>query len=170
MKNKAAIFFRKIATALAAIARSKSMKSSRLIMFRLLRNKKVLMSALFDKLHSVIGDQPKESGETAATIATARAVWLMDDVAKEEEYHMSPDQARSVLDSIEDDDDYPDLRHSLFELNDDTGGSVIDWVRNCREDDESKINLEDEIDHVADIFIRRFHRQMWLEEESISRY
>lgn len=169
MKNKAVIFFRKIATALAALARSKSMKSSKLIMFRLLRNKKVLMSALFDKLHSVIGDQPKESGETAATIATARAVLLMDDLAKEE-YPMSPDQARSVLDSVEDDNDYPDLRHSLFELNDDTGGSVIDWVRNCKEDDESEINLEDEIDHVADKFIRRFHRQMWLEEESISRY
>ncbi|XP_074572307.1 uncharacterized protein LOC141828818 [Curcuma longa] len=140
MKNKAAIFFRKIATALAAIMRSKSMKSSKLIMFRLLRNKKVLMSALLNKLQSVIGDQQ---------------VLLMDDVAKEEE---------SVLDFVEDVDDYPDLRHSLFELNDDTGGSVIDWITNCREDDES------EIDHAADIFIRRFHRQMRLEEESISRY
>ncbi|KAG6503779.1 hypothetical protein ZIOFF_036103 [Zingiber officinale] len=146
MKNKAAIFFRKIATALMAIMRSKSMKSSKLIMFRLLRNKKVLMSALFNKLQSVIGDQQ---------------VLLMDDVAKEEV---------SVLDFVEDDDDYPDLRHSLFELNDDTGGSVTDWVRNGREDDESEVNLEDEIDQVADMFIRRFHRQMRLEEESISWY
>lgn len=89
----------------------------------------------------------------------------------------------SERDEVEEDedDDYPDLRHSLFDLEDGDDddvddelvngtGSVIDLVRNSREDG-TEFKLEDEIDHVADLFIRRFHRQMKIQkQESFKRY
>ncbi|KAF2537456.1 hypothetical protein F2Q68_00022810 [Brassica cretica] len=61
----------------------------------------------------------------------------------------------------EDDEKYPDLRHSLFEAE----GSVIDMVKHSKEDKGEEFRLEDEIDNVADLFITRFHRQMWLQKQ-----
>lgn len=68
----------------------------------------------------------------------------------------------------DDDDKYPDLRHSLFdeeefEFEDEGNGSIIDMVRNSKEEGED-FSLEEEIDHVADLFIKRFHRQMHLQK------
>ncbi|KAG8365768.1 hypothetical protein BUALT_Bualt17G0006200 [Buddleja alternifolia] len=74
-----------------------------------------------------------------------------------------------------DDDDkkYPDLRHSLFDeeeekelvdlLEEDQNSSVIDQVKNSKENGEN-FNLEDEIDEVADMFITKFHKRMRLQK------
>ncbi|KMZ64459.1 hypothetical protein ZOSMA_36G00660 [Zostera marina] len=73
----------------------------------------------------------------------------------------------------DDDDKYPDLRHSLFDIMDeeDCSGSVIDLVRNGMEKEVEEFVLEDEIDLVADVFIRRFHKQMRLQKQnSMKRY
>ncbi|KAG2334151.1 hypothetical protein Bca4012_000657 [Brassica carinata] len=56
---------------------------------------------------------------------------------------------------------YPDPRHSLFEAE----GSVIDMVKHSKEDKGEEFKLEDEIDKVADLFISRFHQQMWLQKQ-----
>ncbi|KAL5733819.1 hypothetical protein ACOSP7_031680 [Xanthoceras sorbifolium] len=70
---------------------------------------------------------------------------------------------------------YPDLTHSLFDeeefkLDDDQGGSIIDIVRNSKEEGED-FSLEEEIDHVADLFIKRFHKQIKLQKlESFKRF
>ncbi|KAL0358208.1 UNVERIFIED_CONTAM: hypothetical protein Scaly_1506500 [Sesamum calycinum] len=77
----------------------------------------------------------------------------------------------SGYDEGDDDDKYPDLRHSLFDeeekeledLLDDTNSSVIDLVKNSKENGES-FNLEDEIDEVADMFINKFHKRMRLQK------
>ncbi|XP_057774950.1 uncharacterized protein LOC130993930 [Salvia miltiorrhiza] len=82
----------------------------------------------------------------------------------------------SVLefDDGDDDDKYPDLRHSLFEeeeeqelaeLLDDPNSSIsaIDLVKNSKESGES-FNLEDDIDQVADLFITKFHKRMRLQK------
>lgn len=81
----------------------------------------------------------------------------------------------SGVQKIDDDDDkYPDLRHTLFdeeeeqelaELLDDPNSSVsaIDMVKNAKEEGES-FNLEDEIDEVADLFITKFHKRMRLQK------
>lgn len=72
-----------------------------------------------------------------------------------------------------DDDKYPDLRHTLFdeedeqelaELLDDPNSSIsaIDMVKNEKEGES--FNLEDEIDHVADLFITKFHKRMRLQK------
>ncbi|XP_074573868.1 uncharacterized protein LOC141830320 [Curcuma longa] len=67
------------------------------------------------------------------------------------------------------------LSHCLFDLDDDAGGgeeglsddhdacSAIDLVRSSREDGGAEFVLEDEIDHVADVFIRRVRSQMMLQ-------
>ncbi|KAJ0260905.1 Cotton fiber protein [Hirschfeldia incana] len=56
---------------------------------------------------------------------------------------------------------YPDPRHSLFEAE----GSVIDMVKHSKEGKGEEFKLEDEIDKVADLFISRFHQQMWLQRQ-----
>ncbi|KAL1550539.1 hypothetical protein AAHA92_18488 [Salvia divinorum] len=74
----------------------------------------------------------------------------------------------------DDDDKYPDLRHSLFEeeeekelaeLLDDPESSIsaIDMVKNSKESGEN-FNLEDDIDQVADLFITKFHKRMRLQK------
>ncbi|WOL16176.1 hypothetical protein Cni_G24958 [Canna indica] len=166
MKNKAAIIIKQVATALAAMIRSKSMAlknkaitmRARFIIFKLLRNKKLMLSAVSSKVHSLVTQKK-------ATVLLKAAEAAVDERIYEEE---------------EDDDDlYPDLRHTLFDLqlDDDDGeeeeelvnaGSVIEWVKSSREEGE-EFNLEDEIDHVADVFIRRFHRQMRLEKQELER-
>ncbi|KAI6686778.1 hypothetical protein NL676_032691 [Syzygium grande] len=70
-------------------------------------------------------------------------------------------QARAALNFTADmtmheaDAKYPDLRHSLFDEEEDDvdlGGSVIDLVKNAKEEGD-EFCLEDEVDHVADLFI-----------------
>lgn len=73
------------------------------------------------------------------------------------------------------DDKYPDLTHSLFDSEDldfeDPGGSVIDLLKTSKEGAGEEFSLEDEIDHVADLFIKRFHRQMRMQKQlSLNRY
>ncbi|KAK4413535.1 hypothetical protein Salat_2766100 [Sesamum alatum] len=77
----------------------------------------------------------------------------------------------SGYDDENDEDKYPDLRHSLFDeeekeledLLDDTNSSVIDLVKNSKENGEG-FNLEDEIDEVADLFINKFHKRIRLQK------
>nr|QEY02174.1 putative magnesium transporter NIPA8 [Oliveria decumbens] len=67
-------------------------------------------------------------------------------------------------------DIYPDLRHSLFDEDEyEMGrpGSVIELVKKTKEaQDGEEFKLEDQIDEVADLFIQRFHRQMWIQKQN----
>ncbi|KAL8038111.1 hypothetical protein ABFX02_11G082900 [Erythranthe guttata] len=74
-----------------------------------------------------------------------------------------------------DEDKYPDLRHSLFDeeeeeelaqLLDDPSSSIsaIDIVKNSKENRDHGFNLEEEIDEVADLFISKFHKNMRLQK------
>ncbi|KAL9458108.1 hypothetical protein AB3S75_007043 [Citrus x aurantiifolia] len=50
------------------------------------------------------------------------------------------------------------------------GGSVIDLVKKSKPEGE-EFRLEDEIDHLADLFIQRFHRQILMQKQlSFKRY
>ncbi|KAM0954630.1 hypothetical protein ACFX13_023544 [Malus domestica] len=66
---------------------------------------------------------------------------------------------------INDAEKYPDLTHSLFDSDDDQFGSVIDIVKNSKQEAGQEFSLEEEIDHVADLFIRRFHRQIRIQRQ-----
>eukprot|EP00268_Persea_americana_P013401 TRINITY_DN15871_c0_g1_i2.p1 TRINITY_DN15871_c0_g1~~TRINITY_DN15871_c0_g1_i2.p1 ORF type:complete len:197 (+),score=45.98 TRINITY_DN15871_c0_g1_i2:97-687(+) len=188
MKNKASVFLKQIISALGSLIKAKSIAvksktnamKARIIIFGLLKNKKVLLPALSHKIHALLG-HVKRGGEGGDDDDENKKIVVCDSMADE-----APSNACRTLAVIDDgdnyndgeeeddddDDKYPDLTHSLFdELEfDDGSGSVVDLVRKSREDG-SDFNLEDEIDHVADVFIRRFHRQMKMQkQESFKRY
>ncbi|XP_008450196.1 uncharacterized protein LOC103491856 [Cucumis melo] len=45
-------------------------------------------------------------------------------------------------------------------------GSVIEMVKNSKEKAGEEFSLEKDIDHVADLFIRNFHRQMRMQKQN----
>ncbi|PIN24238.1 hypothetical protein CDL12_03059 [Handroanthus impetiginosus] len=67
---------------------------------------------------------------------------------------------------IQEDDEYPSLRHSPF--NDyqmgDQSISAIEMVKNAKEGQGEEFRLEDDIDQVADLFIQRFHHQIRMQK------
>ncbi|CAL9058400.1 uncharacterized protein LOC135625840 [Musa acuminata AAA Group] len=175
-------FLKQMCSAVVAMVKAKSMavksKTSalrtRLLVLRLLQNKKLLMKAINHKIHALMGQEKGEGGAHSADDHD-KAIVLYD--AAKNAALTNPTDKEPMY--CYDDDDYPDLRHSLFDLEEEeedddelgnTTGSVIDLVKNSKEDG-SEFRLEDEIDHAADVFIKRFHRQMRLQKlESFKRY
>ncbi|CAL9198515.1 uncharacterized protein LOC104000642 [Musa acuminata AAA Group] len=178
-------FLKQMCSAVVAMVKAKSMavksKTSalrtRLLVLRLLQNKKLLMKAINHKIHALMGQEKGEGGAHSAEDHD-KAIVLYD--AAKNAALTNPTDTEPMYCYDDDDDDYPDLRHSLFDLEEEeeedddelgnTTGSVIDLVKNSKEDG-SEFRLEDEIDHAADVFIKRFHRQMRLQKlESFKRY
>ena len=199
MRNKASGFLKQIITALTTMAKAKTLAfksktkaiKTRLVIFSLLQNKKLLMSSISQKLNALMGQNHKNSKEledvavvvlgdqhsqsqavvlynsnnamcrisSASATQTKIELQLQEKVEYEEE------------DDGELEDKYPDLTHSLFVSEEmefeDLGGSVIDIVKNSKEDKGEEFRLEDEIDQVADLFIRRFHRQMRMQKQQL---
>ncbi|XP_038972558.1 uncharacterized protein LOC103720089 [Phoenix dactylifera] len=186
MKSKASTFLKQVFSAIVSMVKAKSMAvkskasamKSRLLIFGLLRHRRLLMSAINHKIHALMG-QEKEGGSPTNTEDRSKAIVLYNAGKNEDPPSTMYTEAVSCEDGYDDDDDdddYPDLTHSLFDDEDeddglgDATGSVIDLVRNSKEDG-SEFRLEDEIDHVADVFIRRFRRQMRMQKlESFKRY
>jgi|UniRef100_A0A2N9FWC1 hypothetical protein len=177
MKNKASVIIKQIISALSSIAKAKTMAiknktsgaKARLIMFSLLKHKKVIVDSLSDKIHRLLGQHDKESDDELSD--ESKAIVLYNAMANESRASSSHTHLMVKAEGDEEDDDdddkYPDLRHSLFDEEDfeeDQGGSVIDMVRNSKEDEGENFVLEDEIDHVADLFITRFHKQMRMQK------
>lgn len=199
MKNSAATFVKQILCVLRTVAKSKTMaiKSktdairARLIVFSLLRNRKLSLSAVSDRIHALLGHQQETNPPSAAAAAEkgdeqGKAIVLYNSAAAAT--GVSADNTCTELDTccnvypyhynndVDDDDKYPDLTHSLFDEDDDEldlgdpNASVIDLVRNSKEEGENFI-LEDEIDHVADLFILKFRKNIRMQKlESFKRY
>ncbi|KAF5726613.1 hypothetical protein HS088_TW22G00293 [Tripterygium wilfordii] len=173
MKIKASGFFKPIMSLLSSVAKAKSLAiktktsalKARLILFSLVKNRKVLLGSISNKIHSILGQQHDKDSQNGDVEGQSKAIVLYNAMSREdiETAHYDAD----------DDDKYPDLTHSLFDDNDfvDQGGSIIDLVRNSKEEGGQNFSLEDEIDHVADLFILRFHKQMKLQKlESFKRF
>ncbi|XP_050374103.1 uncharacterized protein LOC126791674 [Argentina anserina] len=184
MKNKASVFLKQIITLLSSIAKSKTMAiksktsaaKARLIMFSLVKNKKVLMDTVSHKFHNLLGHHDKDRNQ--GDDDESRAVVLYNAIANEYSNAAGASHLHTIEDEEEDDNDndkFPDLRHCLFDEDENfddikAGGSVVDIVKNSKEDGED-FKLEDEIDQVADLFITRFHKQIRLQKlESFKRY
>ncbi|KAI0531252.1 hypothetical protein KFK09_000805 [Dendrobium nobile] len=173
MKNKPSAFLKQIFSFLSTIVKAKTMAmksktsavKTRLLIFNLLRNKSVLLSKINHKIHAIMG----ENYSKAIVLYNNAAKKMSANISKMEDVELNGDE--------DEEDDYPDLRNTFFELEDEEDdelvngtGSVIDLVRNSREDGNG-FCLEDEIDHVADVFIRRFHREMRIQkQDSFKRY
>ncbi|KDP23238.1 hypothetical protein JCGZ_23071 [Jatropha curcas] len=176
MTNKASVFLKKIVLLVSSIAKTKSVAiknktsavKARLIMFSLVKSKKVLLGSISDKIHNILGQSDRETQDDNED--QSKAIVLYNN-ASANELHSGCIQLADEIDDG-DDDKYPDLTHSLFDEEDfsDPGGSIIDLVKNSKEEGED-FSLEDEIDHVADLFIMRFHNQMRLQKlESFKRF
>lgn len=175
MKNKASVVLKHIISLLSSIGKAKNQitrtAKARLIMLSLMaKNKKVLIvDSLSHKVQNLLRNRHDDSEDEEDHVEDlSKAIVLYNSKTNGEAdyvYH----------DDHDDDDKYRDLRHSLFDEFDEDdqdlqGGSVIDLVRKSKEEGEDFI-LEDEIDHVADLFITRFHKQMRLQKlESFKRY
>ncbi|XP_048136911.1 uncharacterized protein LOC115753179 [Rhodamnia argentea] len=181
MKNKVSVFLKHIFSVLAPIAKAKSaaIKSKtsaakgRLVLFSMMNSRKVLFGSISDKIHSLLGhgDEDEDDGDCVAD--QSGAVVPYEANASESRPSTSGTSLYGGYND-EGDDKYPDLRHSLFDGEEDDdeadpGGSVIDLVKNSK-DAGDEVCLEDETDHAADLFIRRFHKQMRLQKlESFKR-
>ncbi|KAJ1270605.1 hypothetical protein BS78_06G065400 [Paspalum vaginatum] len=202
--SKASSFFKQLVSTIVAAVKAKStavrVKTSalktRLLIFGILRNKKLLMAAINHKIHAIMGQHDKDGqGQLIPQQQTAgdedrgggsnRAIVLYTapsccsfsaELGAHAEAHHQQQQEEE---EEEDSDDY--LTHSLFAEEDDEDelvrapGSVIDVMRDAREREAAgqgaEFRLEDEIDHVADVFIRRIHRQLKLQKlDSFKRF
>ncbi|GFQ01133.1 hypothetical protein PHJA_002257200 [Phtheirospermum japonicum] len=74
----------------------------------------------------------------------------------------TPDDKKMEIDV--EDEECSDLRHTAFEDEDHYSVSVIEMVKNAKEGQGKEFRLEDDIDQVADLFIRRFHHQIQLQK------
>lgn len=155
---------------------------TRLLILGILRNKKMVMAAINHKIHAIMqggNNHQQEADPQAAAPAD-------DDGAKNKAIvlYAAPSFSGAELvaheveaqdgegEGDEDSDDY--LTHTLFAEEDEDDdelvsapGSVIDVMRGAREREDgegAEFRLEDEIDHVADVFIRRIHRQLKLQK------
>ncbi|KAF8052649.1 hypothetical protein N665_1523s0005 [Sinapis alba] len=169
--KKAAEFVKDIMNMLVGLAKDKTKElkrktrafKTRLVIFSLLHNRNMVVSSWSHKLKSKPTSRNLDDGNkdkknmvvvyshnamSSTPAASPQYVQYMDEEDEEEEEE-------------EEDEKYPDLRHSLFEAE----GSVIDMVKHSKEDKGEEFRLEDEIDNVADLFITRFHRQMWLQKQ-----
>ncbi|XP_006652208.1 uncharacterized protein LOC102709832 [Oryza brachyantha] len=194
MKSKASMFLKQMVSTIMAVVKAKSTAvraktsamKTRLLVLGVLRNRKLLVSAINHKIHAIMGGQDSSSSSNFTSSGGA---------AGEEEdgggkkaivlYNSAPSfltergyDAAAAAGEEEDSDDY--LTHSLFqeeeEEDDDdelvnAPGSVIDLVRDAKEGEGGEFRLEDEIDHVADVFIRRIHKQLKLQKlDSFKRF
>ncbi|KAL5700524.1 hypothetical protein ACHQM5_025956 [Ranunculus cassubicifolius] len=175
MKNRASVFLKQVLSVLTSVVKAKSLAvknktsaiKTRFLIFSILKNKKVLMASISHKIHALLKQDDKKDEDNNQAI-----------VLYKEETNMSQSNTGLLewkeVEEEDNDEKYPDLRHSLFDSDgdelDDNTGSVIDLVRNAKEEGEDFI-LEEEIDHVADLFIRRFHRQIKMQKQaSFKRY
>ncbi|XP_065868430.1 uncharacterized protein [Euphorbia lathyris] len=146
LKSKAAKMVKKIRLVLASMGRSLKNKSNalrtRFLIYSLLRDNQFLFSISHNK-RDVVEDQTN-------SIVVYNHSSIMSSVP-------SPTQLEEL---VQNSSDQTELTQSLFE---DPGGSVIDLVRKSKKQGE-EFSLEDEIDHVADLFIQRFHHQIRLQK------
>lgn len=172
MKNKASVVFKRIMSLLSSIGKVKNRfantAKARVILFSFMNNKKVLMDSLSHKVQNLLGHRDQDQANDVEDLSKAIVL-----------YNANMDYADQCNIGYDEDyeERYPDLRHSLFDEFDDedvrdlkAGGSVVDMVRSAKEEGEG-FSLEAEIDHVADLFITRFHKQIRLQKlESFKRY
>lgn len=187
MKDKASKFFKNLISVVVTLVKTKSIAvktktaglKTRLLLLGLLNNKKVLMTTISHKMHAFLShERDQQHGSTRThTDANFKAYKgaivprkaLMNNISTPDYYE---DMDLGLF--KEGDDEYPDLTHSLFNLDDeeDEEGSELELASSLVTDlvmsspaDASSFNLEDEIDLVAAVFIRKVLKQRRLQKQ-----
>uniref|UniRef100_A0A1D1XUF7 DNA-directed RNA polymerase subunit gamma n=1 Tax=Anthurium amnicola TaxID=1678845 RepID=A0A1D1XUF7_9ARAE len=180
MKSKASSFRKQVASLLMSTLKAKSaaVKSktsaikTRLIIFGLLHNHKVIMSAISHKIHALIS-QKKDECATAAAEDDRKTIVLHNADMNEAPL---PDFTEKV-DSGEGEEfmkeveGYANLRNSLLDDEDGELGDDDSTDSQSQGHDHGEFLVEHEIDRAAELFIERFYRQMRMQRlESFKRY
>lgn len=193
--NKSSNFLKHIISMISSVAKSKSMaiKSktdamrAKVVVFSLLKDKRLSFGGISHKIHALLGgaQQHQEKKNDDEEVDDAKAIVLYNNSSGGSSYPTQQEAADTQRYLLEyygeggnDQEKYPDLTHSLFDefedddlLGDDPNASVIDLVRNSKEEEGEDFRLEDEIDHVADLFIKKFHKRVRMQkQESFKRY
>ncbi|KAI4368547.1 hypothetical protein MLD38_017094 [Melastoma candidum] len=158
MKIRAPSFLKHVILILTSLTKSKTAvvknkagaAKARLLMFSLAHSKRTLFASITNKFHDLLGHLEEDSADDEDDESRMKAIVV----------HAGGDDEGMDLNAYEADDDD---RHNRARL---SLSSAIDGVKDPGEGAE----LENEIDRVADVFIRRFHRQMRLQKlESFKR-
>ncbi|KAM3760999.1 hypothetical protein ACB098_01G234500 [Castanea mollissima] len=193
MKNKASTILKQIIATLSSMAKAKTLAlknktraiKTRLIIFSLLKNKKIFMSSLSHSIHqkkSYISHKlnallshhhhhhDKNSNDFEDDLVDQdNAIVQYKDNLDAMAHKYLPDPTHTEEADVQKNDKCLNLTHSLFDSKDldfeDPGGSVIDLVKNSKEEAGEEFMLENEIDRVADLFIKRFHKQMMMQKQ-----
>ncbi|CAN8256410.1 unnamed protein product [Cochlearia groenlandica] len=175
--KKAADFVKQIINMLSSMAKDKTKEmkrktkafKTRLVIFSLLHNRSMVLNSLSHKLKTKPTSRKLDQDvqevhdidhhrQNMVVVYSHNAMSSTPNVSPHVQYQYTNEEDEE---KEEEEEKYPDLRHTLFE----TEGSVIDMVKHSKEDKGEEFRLEDEIDKVADLFITRFHRQMWLQKQ-----
>lgn len=161
-----------------AVGTKASSLQMRLIVLGIMRNKKLLLSAIQKKIHAIIG-AGNGSGNAVASHGSgnrmAAVLQSLPSFAVEQET-----RALVLLSSLpsfvlERDAAGAGANEDKQDVVEATAGdkhvAVVDDDATAQAKAEGDFLLEDQIDHVADVFIRRFHEQMRLQKlESFKRF
>ncbi|KAJ1388825.1 hypothetical protein SESBI_38809 [Sesbania bispinosa] len=186
MKNRAYGILKQViaglnSKTLALKSKTNAIKA-RLIIFSLLMNKRYVMSSISDKFQSFLGhhshyptkeecllgdgssDNNKFSNHNDAhSYEAVSNPSEKTQVVLEEKYQSGCDcESYYMYDGEEDDGDG---KFDSAEDLDLIGGSVIDLVKNSKEEAGKEFEMEDEIDHMAELFIKKFRRQILLQKQ-----
>ncbi|KAJ0969280.1 hypothetical protein J5N97_022157 [Dioscorea zingiberensis] len=168
MKGSATAFFKQVFSVLVTMVKAKSVAlkgktsalKTRLIIFGLLQNKRVLLSAISHKIHALIGEEKEKEKK-------------QEDCNRSDGDHSCNEEALDSSSCQERDENTDVTEYLQLEEDEDIDegeGSVLDFARSFQKND-LEFNLENEIDQAADMFIKRFHRQMQMQkQESFKRY
>uniref|UniRef100_A0ACD5YNZ4 Uncharacterized protein n=1 Tax=Avena sativa TaxID=4498 RepID=A0ACD5YNZ4_AVESA len=191
---KASKFLKQLFSAIVAAVKERSTavrsKTSavrtRLVIFSILRNKKLLMSAINSKIHSIVGGGSQDDGNggshlvAAASSGGGRKAAVLQNLPSFVLLNSLPSFAMGVgsdsplvmvSSEVEKEEGGGKGVTNQLQLANAPSGSVVDLARCAAERGGMEFRLEDEIDHVADVFIRRFHDQMKLQKlESFKRF
>lgn len=124
-----------------------------------------------------VGDTHYHDEEAQVVVLDKNTTELMEEEDDINDFVISAHEDENNQENKQEDDDndktkdiYPDLRHSLFDEDEyEMGrpGSIIELVKKTKEaQDGEEFKLEDQIDEVADLFIQRFHRHMWIQKQN----
>lgn len=195
--KKAARFLKQLFSAIVAAVRERSPATrartsaarTRFVFFGILRNKQLLRNAINSKIHAIVGGGSGTGQHVVAASGGGRTVAVLEKLPS-----FVADQGRRaavLLNSLpsfsmgrdggsdsplvgggeEEKEEGDEGVTKQLQLANAVPGSVIELARGAAERGGVEFRLEDEIDHVADVFIRRFHDQMKLQKlESFKRF
>ncbi|MQL96649.1 hypothetical protein Taro_029327 [Colocasia esculenta] len=168
MRSKASGYLKQVLTLLASAIKSKSAMlkrktgavKTRLIIFRLLHNRKLLMSAISDKIRHLIAVGREADGEATSGDDGNKTILRYisaeaNEVPPEWKEMIEAGAAGGEIIECEEEEEYScysDLAST------DSTGSAIGLVLN------SEVVVEDDIDHAAELFIKRFHERIRMQE------